>query len=155
MILLIGLVQAIWDWLGWFVWLHEPNWDKTKPFWKRYSNKWAYFFRIVKFILDFPITLIALYILHIPIDIIVAFYIAKWFHLCDSFYNLFSWLCGSRPAYYGEWRWFTPLGLYRTIKSGIKTGCYLWETVYQTILGIILAYLIIRFEFITWLINLI
>lgn len=133
-ILLIGFIQAIWDFGGWFVWLHEPpNYKNWKPV----------FFRIVKFILDFPITLFVLYILHIPIDIIVAFYIAKWFNLCDSFYNLFSWLCGSRPAYYGEWRWFTPLGLYRTIKSGKKTGCYLWEVNIQTAIGLIIAYLII------------
>ncbi len=56
----------------------------------------------------------AYFIFDVQLVILAAFFIAKWFHLCDSYYNIFRYiLTNESTAVWGFWRWWTPLGLLR------------------------------------------
>ena len=71
---------------------------------------------IPKEILDFVVVpSIAYFYFDVNMGVLIAFFIAKWFHLCDSFYNIFRYILTNQPtSEWGYWRWWTPLGLLRT-----------------------------------------
>jgi hypothetical protein len=102
---LIAAIQSAYDFAGWYGVIGEDI-----------KHRWANIFRVTKAVLDFPFTI---YILYFPLDfngaLLVAFYIAKWCHLCDSFYNIYRYILTNKPTdEWGYWRWWTPLGLLRT-----------------------------------------
>ncbi len=131
LIFILTLAQSIYDYIGWALWLGES-----------YGNLFlAYFFRTVKFLLDFPLTIFVLMqtgIFYITINdftswtnlwswlhenkATLAFFNSKEFGLCDFFYIVFGFMRNNKP--YTEkniyWLFWTPLGLYRSIKETIK-----------------------------------
>lgn len=111
--LFISVIQAVYDFLGWYVILGEPyvNWrDYT---WKEWS------FRIIKFILDFPVTIYALLYFNIPIESIALFYLAKWLGVCDLFYLIIHILwTGEEMFEVATWFWWQPYAIYERIKRG-------------------------------------
>jgi len=106
-ILIIASIQASYDFLGWFTILKEAG---------KGLAKWI--FSIIKETLDFPVTIYLLINFDVPAVVIIAFYVAKWFGLCDMIYILI-WYAVKRQAYiskYYYWFFFTPLGNYYTLK---------------------------------------
>jgi len=121
---ILTLIQSGYDFLMWFV-INKENPE---------SNS-AVYLRYIKLLLDFPVTI---YItLHFglftssilsPVSILILFYFLKWFHGCDTFYNIYSIIFGKKPCFWGYWRWWTPIGLIRCIFFGhcfIKGYSYL------------------------------
>jgi len=62
-ILLLALIQAGYDFLVWGIWFEENPPNKT----------FEYTYRIVKFILDYPVSIFLLFILGINTHYIIAF----------------------------------------------------------------------------------
>lgn len=110
-VLLLGLIQSIYDYTGW-AGIFKENDQHPKRL----------YFRVVKEILDFIVVpLIAFYWFDVSIVTLAAFFIAKWFHLCDSFYNIWSFVIKNQGvSEWGYWRWWTPLGLLRTNFWGLQ-----------------------------------
>jgi len=91
------LAHAIPDFIVWFFLAKEDiNW------------KWTKIFRISKFMYDFPVTFAVLFwVLGLPLDIIGWFYMLKWAHCADSWYNIFSFMF-KKPVENKQafWRWW-------------------------------------------------
>ncbi|MBE2217435.1 MAG: hypothetical protein IAE90_04475 [Ignavibacteria bacterium] len=104
-IFVLAIIQSLYDFAGWFG-LFKEN-DKHPK---------RLYFRITKEVLDFAVVpVIAFYYFGVPLQVFAAFYIAKWLHLCDSFYNIWRYILTNQPTpEWGYWRWWTPLGLLRT-----------------------------------------
>lgn len=103
-ILFIGLIEALFDFAVWYGIYKEHS-----------GHKYEWIFRTLKALIDFLIIpAIAYFIFDVQLGILAAFFIAKWFHLCDSYYNIFRYiLTNESTAVWGFWRWWTPLGLLR------------------------------------------
>jgi hypothetical protein len=112
------LIQSAYDFLGWNVILKE-NPDKK---WKNY------FFRISKFILDFPVTIIILHFLNVSYDVIFWFFILKSFGWCDAFYIMYWQILNPQRKYVDDiekqsiwWLWWTfPFGIFESIFQSIR-----------------------------------
>lgn len=104
-IIIIAMIQAAYDFAGWFGVIKENP-----------EHKFAVIFRILKEMLDFiALPLLLYFYFGLNIGSFAAFFIAKWLHLCDSFYNVYRWIfTGEMVSGWGYWRWWTPLGLLRT-----------------------------------------
>lgn len=121
MILIISLIiiQAGYDYLGWNTILHENP-----------KYKWQeYLYRIIKFILDYPATIILVRSKDLAsLNTLEIFYILKQFGWCDAIYisiwKIFHW----HENYTSEgiwWLWWTcPLGWLRTIRILFLSGAY-------------------------------
>lgn len=85
----------------------------------KHPKQWL--FRVCKAIFDFGILpFVAVYFFDVSYGLLAAFYIAKWWHLCDSLYNIYRYILTNKPTEeWGYWRWWTPLGLLRTNWWGI------------------------------------
>ncbi|RPI19700.1 MAG: hypothetical protein EHM58_00410 [Ignavibacteriae bacterium] len=108
-IFLLAFIQSLYDFAGWFGIIQ--HWLKVT------EDKWqAKLYRLIKELLDIPVTFVLLYyFFQVDISIILAFYTAKWFHICDSFYNVEEYIVTNQPTTnWGYWRFWTPLGLLRT-----------------------------------------
>lgn len=110
-VLLLGIIQSIYDYVGW-AGIFKENDQHPKRL----------YFRVIKEILDFIVVpLIAFYWFDVSIVTLAAFFIAKWFHLCDSFYNIWSFVIKNQGvSEWGYWRWWTPLGLLRSKFWGLQ-----------------------------------
>jgi hypothetical protein len=108
-ITIIAIVQSLYDFAGWFGiiqrWLRAE--EISVP---------ARIYRVIKETLDYPVTLyLLIFVFHTGWAYVAAFYIAKWFHLCDGLYNVYEFILTNKPAVdWGHWRWWTPLGLLRS-----------------------------------------
>jgi hypothetical protein len=109
LILILALLQSLYDFVGWFGIIQ--NWAAVP------EHAWqAKLYRVIKETLDIPVTFVILYFyLNISLPLIAAFYTAKWFHLCDSLYNIEEYILTNKPTEnWGYWRFWTPIGLLRT-----------------------------------------
>lgn len=141
MIVIPIFIQAIYDFIGWYFIFKE-----------RSGHRLEWLYRSIKEILDFPITFIILYsLLNWSILDISCFYILKWFGACDGIYILFWNILNSDKTYPRIglwWLWWTPLGIYRSIKATLlhkkitKGEITLQEFLFQIIVGIVIVFLI-------------
>lgn len=101
----LALIQSLYDFAGWYGLYKEQA---------GHPKEWL--FRLVKTILDLFVTVwIAHWYFQVSWVVLAAFFIAKWFHLCDSLYNIWRFILTNEPAMeWGNWRWWTPLGLLRS-----------------------------------------
>lgn len=108
-ITIIAIVQSLYDFAGWAGVIQRllRVEETAVP---------AKIYRAIKETLDFPVTLyVLIFVLNVEWAYIAAFYAAKWFHLCDSLYNIYEFIITNMPVVdWGHWRWWTPLGLMRT-----------------------------------------
>jgi len=113
-ILLIALIQASYDFAGWFIWLGEIH-----SSWRYYTWKeWT--FRIIKGILDFPVTIYLCYEFNIALSTLIIFYIAKWCGVCDFFYLVFRIIWTGKKLFdNANWFNWTPYALYIKLRYGI------------------------------------
>ena len=105
-ILIPVIIQGGYDYEGWCVWLKEVT-----------GNPYETFFRIVKFILDFPVTIIILILCLWSADLIVGFFLLKWFGFCDADYISIWKIFHPGQNYTATgiwWMWYTPLGALRS-----------------------------------------
>ena len=145
------LAHAIPDFIVWFFLAKEQvGWKHAKTF------------RISKFVYDFPVTFAVLFwVIGLPLDIIGWFYMIKWAHGADSWYNVFSKWCGEQASKNGFWRAWTPLGIVRSkLKYRERLGGWIGTLTYikgnvmrnegyaQTLIawGLFIIYLIIRYS---------
>lgn len=133
-IFLIALIQGgTYDFAGWYLWLKERNiYDNWKP----------YFFRIAKFILDFPVTFyLCYYEFNVALSTLFAFYIFKWCGGCDLFYLIVRILWTKEKLFQAaNWFNWTPYGMWEYI-----TGCKIitnHEYLAQCGIGLYIAILI-------------
>jgi len=118
LVLTLILIQSAYDFLGWNIILKE-NPDKK---WKNYL------FRILKFVLDFPITVLILLSFNISYDIIFWFFVLKSFGWCDAFYIIYWQLLNPKRKYVEDvekqsiwWLWWTfPFGIFESIFQSIR-----------------------------------
>jgi len=109
-IIILAIIQSVYDFAGWFGIFKENDKHPTKNV-----------FRWIKVILDFIVVpAIAFLYFGVSLGVLAAFFVAKWFHLCDSFYNIYRYILKNEPTTdWGYWRWWTPLGLLRTNFWGV------------------------------------
>lgn len=139
-VVLLGIIQSVYDFIGWYFILNE----NPKKEWHRYV------FRTFKEVSDSLVTIYICRLIGIDWSTLAAFYTWKWFHLCDSLYNLYWKVITKRELpWEGYWRWWTPLGMYRTIieswksKSFVKGIVNLEETLWMTGIGMIVSVMIL------------
>jgi hypothetical protein len=156
-IFIIAIIQAIYDFAGWFIWLGEPE----KYDWK------AVLFRILKFIFDYPVSILLMLNAGWNVNQIIGFYVFKQLGGVDCLYYIIHFIL--RNGKVDEtgiwWMWWTPLGWHRSqiyynhllpfpkvkLVKGELTRIEVWV---QACIGLILGYLIVYFRIADFIINL-
>ena len=106
------VIQVIFDFTGWFIWLGEKN-----GHWYNYTWK-EWLFRFLKVVVDFPLTIYIALQLGIGVNEIAIFYLAKWLGVCDLFYLIIHILwTGKKLFNEAWWLWWTPYGLYEKLRG--------------------------------------
>lgn len=119
-IIIAIIVQAIYDYLGWCVWLKEnPN-----RIWKEI------FFRVIKFVVDYPVFYFLIFKEWLVLDFFVIFwfYILKQSGWCDMVYILIWKIFHLDKEYIVDeydknlwWLWWTiPFGILATVIQSIQ-----------------------------------
>ncbi len=139
LILKLAAAQGLHDFAWWFGVAKE-------------NRQWEYarVYRIYKETIDLGVTsIILIFVLHIHWLVITAFFVAKWLHGCDSFYNGLRYVFTNQPTTdKADWRWWTPLGLFRSkisftplhFEPGIVTIREAWQ---MTAVGFVLALILL------------
>ena len=143
-ILLIAFIQAVYDYAGWHLWIQNNQLEATK---------WKFVFRTFKELADTVGTLAVCYFLHVPLQVVVGFYIFKFMHGCDSIYNIFHFLHYNEGVNeYGDWRWWVfPMGWIETIKGSwrskrfVKGILSVYECNAHAFAGLVAAFITINF----------
>lgn len=155
-ILRTAIYQSAYDYLGWNTWLGEPE----KYDWR------GIFFRVLKFILDYPVSIFLMVNADWNINQIAGYYVFKQFGGVDMAYMIIHFILknGKVEELNIWWMWWTPLGWHRTevyynhfvpwkirfIKGKITRK----EAWLQTAVGLLAGFLIIKFQVINFIINL-
>ncbi len=143
LIFILSIIQASYDYLGWNSWLGEPT----------YYDWRGYLFRIVKWLLDFPVTIYVLYMLGFSWEFMAVFYFWKWCGGNDAIYFVFQIIRGKKMSKEMDWMNWTILGLYRWIKFAIQNKYFirLQMSVHDYWAQIGIAYVVCLLLSILWL----
>lgn len=134
-ILLIILIQAIYDFVGWNLILHEPMADFHYYSWR----EWL--FRIIKETLDFPVTVLIMLYLGFSWKIYAGLYVCKWFGCNDLAYMGFAYATkGQKIDPLINWMWWTPLAIITEHKY--KATITREAMLIQAVVGVIIAVLL-------------
>jgi len=109
-ITITALMQSGYDFAVWYGY----NKDNDSP------AAWKNIYRIIKAVIDYPVSAIVMFQLHVISDYIAAFYIFKQCGGVDGIYILLWKIWNPKEKYTEEgiyWMAFTPLGLIRTIRG--------------------------------------
>ncbi len=150
-VIYLGIITALYDFAYWFGINREISYETAKETGNDKLARRIIIFRICKEITDLIILpLVCILSFNVSWNVIGAYYIAKWFHLSDSFYNIYRFIWTNQPvAENGNWRWWTPLGLLRSIRITRgkfhfeKANVTIKECWYQTAIGLIFAAILI------------
>lgn len=135
-ILTIALIQSSYDFAGWFIWLGEKHGNIRDYTWKEW------FFRTVKLILDYPVTIYLLLNAGFDIKFISAFYVFKRSGGVDFIYLLMKIAWTNQKMFdTADWFHWTPYGAYRRLQGEKQITNY--EFLIQVTIGIIVSLIIL------------